>query len=106
MCLNCWQEAGSPTELPPNANDLITMINELYSTEKGSTGGPLHIVLDDWNLEDDNIEWCMLRMIESAEDREQFGEDILRLSIKIGLRLYRMPKNQRYALLKEQWVQS
>lgn len=103
MCLNCWEEAGSPTELPENADELIQLIKELYATEKGGTGGPLHIVLDDWNLEDDNIEWCMFRMIESSEDREYFGEDILRLSIKIALRLYRIPELQRYAVLHKEW---
>lgn len=103
MCLSCWKEAGSPTELPENVDELIQLIKELYATEMGGAGGPLHIVLDDWNLEDDNIEWCLLRLTEHPEDIEYFGKHAVDLSIKIALWLYRIPEAQRYAVLHKEW---
>jgi hypothetical protein len=37
--------------------EVITLINKLYKTE--SAGGMLHVVVDDGNLEDEHIEWCI-----------------------------------------------
>lgn len=50
MCGNCWTEAGSPTERTPQTQHLVDLIEALYSAHP--TGGPLHSVLDDWNLDD------------------------------------------------------
>jgi len=49
MCDNCWREAGSPTERTPDTARLVELIGKLY--EIHPTGGPLHSVLDDWNLD-------------------------------------------------------
>lgn len=35
------------------------LIEKVYEQPGGGVGGGLHIVVDDWNLEDDSIEWCM-----------------------------------------------
>lgn len=34
-------------------------IDEFYAMDGNESGGHLHIVLDDSNLEDDSIEWCI-----------------------------------------------
>lgn len=49
MCDNCWREAGSPTERTPNTDRLVKLIEQLY--EIHCVGGPLHVVLDDWNVD-------------------------------------------------------
>lgn len=51
MCVHCWTEAGSPEELPANADEIIEAIETLYGLPDCGTGGPLHVELDDWNLE-------------------------------------------------------
>lgn len=56
MCIDCWQEMGSPKMLPSSAGEAIQLIERLY--ELDGSGGRLHIVTDDWNLEDGNIEFC------------------------------------------------
>lgn len=35
------------------------LIEKVYKGPGGGAGGSLHNVIDDWNLEDDSIEWCM-----------------------------------------------
>lgn len=52
MCDDCWRSYGAPTELPPDANDLLDLIEDLYGQDRCVTGGPLHSFLSNWNLED------------------------------------------------------
>jgi hypothetical protein len=54
MCDSCWRDAGSPTERTPDTARLVELIGKLY--EIHATGGPLHSVLDDWNLDTAVIE--------------------------------------------------
>lgn len=51
MCHDCWAEMGAPRGLPPNALDIVTLIHQLYAQPDGDTGGPLHVVLDDFNVD-------------------------------------------------------
>lgn len=54
MCGDCWKEAGSPTERTPDTDRLVQLIGDLYAIHP--TGGPLHVVLDDWNVDTATIE--------------------------------------------------
>ena len=49
MCDTCWNDAGRPTALPATIDEFTELYNQLYLV--ASTGGPLHSVLDDWNLD-------------------------------------------------------
>lgn len=53
MCEQCWEEAGKPTDPPPGMDRFVALVEELY--EAHPTGGPLHVVLDDWNLDGDIV---------------------------------------------------
>jgi hypothetical protein len=55
--------------------ETVVLIKKIYA--KYSTGGALHIVLDDNNVSDDNIVWCLRNSIIDEEfcdkeDRELF----------------------------------
>jgi hypothetical protein len=54
MCNACWVDRGCPSELPPTAAELVTLIQQLYAQPDGGSGGPLHVFLDDFNV--DHIE--------------------------------------------------
>lgn len=43
----------------PPFDSLMERVRALYATEHGAVGGCLHIVLDDGNLEDENVEFCI-----------------------------------------------
>ena len=49
MCFTCYEKAGEPKELPPEVDRFIALADELY--DEHPTGGPLHAVLDDWNID-------------------------------------------------------
>jgi hypothetical protein len=48
VCSECYVKAGSPTEWTPQTARFVDLVQSLYAVHP--TGGPLHSVLDDWNL--------------------------------------------------------
>lgn len=48
-----------PTELADASPRVMELATAIYATPDGAVGGGLHIVLDDWNIEDEQIEWCL-----------------------------------------------
>lgn len=54
MCEGCWVEQGSPTELPPTADRIKELLHRLYEDLGHGTGGPLHVAVDDYNLDDES----------------------------------------------------
>lgn len=61
-------------------NACVLLIRELYKTEP--TGGDMHIVTDDFNVEDIHLRWCMQHIGEyiSKNDRvEMLEEAIIRV---------------------------
>lgn len=51
MCVDCWNEAGRPANQSPEIARAVELVRALYDIHP--TGGPLHVVVDDWNLEDE-----------------------------------------------------
>lgn len=49
MCRDCWDDAGRPADITPDTARLVELIGRLY--EIHPTGGPLHVELDDWNID-------------------------------------------------------
>lgn len=54
MCKGCWRENGSPADWNEDIKTAVGLIREIYQHD--GVGNPLHVVLDDWNLEDCFIE--------------------------------------------------
>ena len=59
MCINCWIESGSPAIVNEKVTRAAELIKALYDTEDGGVGGYGHIVFDDFNIEDHDIEFCL-----------------------------------------------
>ena len=47
-------------------NNIQNLIDAIY--DQHPSGGPLHIVLDDGNIDDDSINWCLNNSIENCDD--------------------------------------
>lgn len=56
MCYGCWDKAGKPIIDTPAVRAAGAAALAVY--EHHCAGGNLHIVLDDWNIEDDNLTFC------------------------------------------------
>lgn len=57
MCLGCYEREGSPQIVNEKTVAAAAAVGKVY--EYSSVGGNAHIVLDDWNLDDHNIRWCI-----------------------------------------------
>jgi len=80
MCYGCYEEAGKPL---PNetAKALGRRLREIDEF------GGCHIVVSDWNLDDEDIDYCMYH--EETTDAER----------KILAELKELPASQRYAAM-------
>lgn len=56
MCEGCYTESGSPEIVTARTLAAAKAIDDVY--EHSPVGGRLHIVVDDWNLEDESIAFC------------------------------------------------
>lgn len=73
MCHGCWEEAGKPQIVNDKTLQAADAVEALYMWHP--SGGGMHIVTDDWNCEDQDVEWCKRHMAEEGCD--QYERDCL-----------------------------
>ena len=56
MCYGCFEEYG-PAVVTPAAIAAAKLVDAVY--EIHPVGGRAHVVVDDWNLDDSNIDFCL-----------------------------------------------
>ena len=65
---------------PPITDEMrkaALLIRDLYELPEGGTGGPLHVVVDDYNVEDDSIDFygrCVRGENTDCDDASYYGE--------------------------------
>lgn len=64
MCYGCWETYGKPVLDSAQIQVVVAQIGEVY--EHSLSGGWLHIVVDDWNLEDGHLDTCAVCIDENA----------------------------------------
>lgn len=57
MCYGCYEELGKPKVKTEKVLAVVSLIEYIYSYS--DTGGNAHVILDDWNLEDEYIMRCI-----------------------------------------------
>ena len=62
MCETCWQKYGSPQHMTRRVRALARLMDRV-----GDVGGGLHVVLDDWNLEDEHLDFCATQPLTGDE---------------------------------------
>lgn len=73
MCYGCWEEMGKPSDVTPEIDRAAALVRRLYDLPEGAAGGNLHIVTDDWNLEDEHVLWCRDQVVRIASGKvEEF----------------------------------
>lgn len=97
MCYGCYEEADKPAIVNEKTIKAAESVQFLYKQEGCLVGGYAHIVTDDWNLDDDDIEFC----IKAAEtDEYNWKEEEGRLSALDALYLFRdLTLDERYSAL-------
>jgi hypothetical protein len=93
--MRCYEEAMEGETPPPITEEmraLARLIADFY--EDYCTGGALHVVLDDWNLDDSCIKWCLSDDNSVERDDERI--------FTIGERLLALSEEERYETLRIQ----
>lgn len=92
------------------SNDLIKLIRELYDKPRCAAGGPLHVQLDDGNLEDHFLQYESRRynrlVLEFGIGWQDTGErdvsdDVVELCEKIRIGLLELPYAQRSRVVRQ-----
>ena len=74
--------------MKPTVPKVLPLMREFQSKKGNEVGGVFHIVLDDGNVENRHVEWCL-------ELAKQNGDE---LAIRLGELLMKMSKTQRLKL--------
>jgi hypothetical protein len=94
MCHDCWvNEYGRPTTVPENVDEIVSAIEAVYAHQDGGTGGPLHVQLDDFNIEGDWVPW------RAEEDDRPYPDDLYDLCLEVQRLVKPLPLDQRAAVL-------
>lgn len=64
MCLGCYAKAGAPREITPA---VLAIYHRLREADEF---GACHIVVADWNVDDDDLAFCRDQPEATPEDRE------------------------------------
>lgn len=70
MCYGCWEEAGKPVIDTPEVHAAAALVHELYEHPRCGVGGNLHIVTDDWNLEDGSLAFCAAQVARGGHPED------------------------------------
>lgn len=80
MCIECWENYGRPKIVSPKTISAALAVRKLYVG--APTGGAMHIVTNDWNLEDDSIEYCRSKAEKGSEDEKKVFSAFISMSFK------------------------
>ena len=86
------------TQLKKLEAKAIKLICQIYRMPGGQAGGPLHIVLDDGNTEDRNVQWCIDNI--DSHDCSIVLKQLCRECAEI---LIQLPERRRDAINRQAW---
>lgn len=72
--------------------DALKTLKEIYSMSP--VGGPLHIVVDDYNVEDEMIYWCIYNSIKNEKDAH-----LQSLCCNLAMYLFKLTEDDRLSFL-------
>lgn len=83
--------------------EALNAIKELYNTEDGCVGGYGHIVFDDGNIENRDIEWC-IKDAKENKYKNDLSEETRLSSIKALELFLKLSKNEREEVYDRFWI--
>lgn len=97
MCYTCWDMAGFPYIDNEATRKAVGMLSEVWG------GGNLHMVVDDWNMEDEIIESCKRRIIAAMSAKRKPDARPTMASLQLELdcanHLLSMSEDERYSAM-------
>lgn len=103
MCYGCYEEEDKPTIINEKTLAAAAAVKKIYGYNP--VGSNLHIVTDDWNLEDDNVEFC-LKQIQTENFWKLTPEELLHEEATAKLLLsMSVPERASALALWEGWIE-
>lgn len=75
MCYGCYKDFGEPQVFAPNTGSLAVLASRI------DPSGGLHIVIEDWNIESEHIQWCLDNVKDLTADERIFAYEMLKLTM-------------------------
>lgn len=71
MCYGCYEKYGKPEIINDATKNAVILIEKVY--DMSCSGGNAHVVIDDWNIDDQSILWCLNKAISEniCESRDE-----------------------------------
>jgi len=88
MCEQCWEDAGCPIIRNEKTHEVVELIKQIH--EYNAVGSNLHIVLDDFNIEDHSIQWCLNNSLKAnihESTKEELAIETRCAELLLGLSL-------------------
>lgn len=60
---------GMRTMSKPTVPEVMPLVKDYYATPGNLAGGNLHIVIEDGNIRNDDIEWCLDKSKKNGDDK-------------------------------------
>lgn len=94
MCYECWQGYGSPKIVTDKILETVKAIERVY--DFSLVGGGLHIVIDDWNLEDARLDFCKEYIAKPDYDKCREQQEVEQACLEL---LYSLSLDERASAL-------
>ena len=72
MCVDCWVDRGRPRIDSAPIRNAARLVEELFAARP--TGGFLHIVVDDWNVEESMLDFCEREMRDAVAGYKDYPQ--------------------------------
>jgi hypothetical protein len=100
MCRGCWECEGEfPAAWTPKIARAVVLWRRLYDELGEPTGGPLHVYLDDYNLDLDVIEPHYYEPRLSPDSDEPYAADVPSVCDELAALLNAMALPERYTVM-------
>lgn len=87
---------GSPEIVNEKTIKAAELVDKIYDQERGGAGGHAHIVVDDWNLSDGDIDFCLQ---QAKDNKFGFTKEQTVVEIEALTMLKGLSEKERYSAL-------
>lgn len=97
MCVRCHEDAGEPEEWNDKIARAVQLIRTIYRHH--CAGGLLHVVLDDWNLNDSHVQWAAGYVDREKAQWQQREPEMTAACVELAPLLVEMSERERASAL-------
>lgn len=104
MCYGCYEEEGKPEIINEGTKSAARLADAVY--EFNGVGGNCHIVLDDFNIDDDDIDYCLNEGL--ANNVHEHTEDQLAIEKEclLAFRVLSVAERASALAIHEKWIEA